>query len=114
MRWGGVILALFIVWHVLDLTTGTVNPRGSAGHPYENVVAAFRTWYGNVIYIVAMLALGLHIRHGFWSAAQTLGAAGPAADRGAEGGADALALRPHRRLPLRTRRRHDRIGELKA
>ena len=38
------------------------------------VVATFHTWYGDVIYIVAMLALGLHIRHGFWSAAQTLGA----------------------------------------
>ncbi|WP_137991938.1 succinate dehydrogenase [Streptomyces vilmorinianum] len=74
MRWGGVILALFIVWHVLDLTTGTVHPGGfQEGHPYQNVVDTFSTWYGNVIYIVAMLAVGLHVRHGFWSAAQTLG-----------------------------------------
>ncbi|WP_084703803.1 succinate dehydrogenase cytochrome b subunit [Phaeacidiphilus oryzae] len=76
MRWGGIILALFIVWHILDLTTGTVNPLGEAGHPYENVVADFRNWWADVIYIVAMCALGLHIRHGFWSAAQTLGANG--------------------------------------
>lgn len=74
MRWGGVILALFIVWHVLDLTTGTVHPNGfEHGRPYQNVVDTFSTWYGNTIYIVAMLAVGLHVRHGFWSAAQTLG-----------------------------------------
>jgi succinate dehydrogenase / fumarate reductase cytochrome b subunit len=76
MRWGGVILGLFIVWHILDLTTLTVNPRAEANHPYENVVADFHNWYANVIYIVAMAALGLHIRHGLWSAAQTLGANG--------------------------------------
>jgi succinate dehydrogenase / fumarate reductase cytochrome b subunit len=76
MRWGGVILGLFIVWHILDLTTLTVNPRAEADHPYENLVADFHNWYANVIYIVAMAALGLHIRHGLWSAAQTLGANG--------------------------------------
>ncbi|MFD0164287.1 succinate dehydrogenase cytochrome b subunit [Streptomyces decoyicus] len=81
MRWGGVILGLFIVWHILDLTTLTVNPRAEAGHPYANVVATFSTWYGNTVYLVAMLALGLHIRHGFWSAAQTLGAGRPGRDR---------------------------------
>jgi succinate dehydrogenase / fumarate reductase cytochrome b subunit len=77
MRWGGVIIGLFLVWHILDLTTGTVNPLGEAGHPYENIVADFRNWWADLIYIVAMGALGLHIRHGFWSAAQTLGANGP-------------------------------------
>ncbi|MFF9479641.1 succinate dehydrogenase cytochrome b subunit [Streptomyces sp. NPDC014733] len=77
MRWGGVILGLFVLWHLLDLTTGTVNPLGDPGRPYENVVADFRNWWANVIYLVAMAALGLHIRHGLWSAAQTLGATGP-------------------------------------
>ncbi|MCL7494454.1 MULTISPECIES: succinate dehydrogenase cytochrome b subunit [Streptomyces] len=81
MRWGGVILGLFLVWHILDLTTLTVNPRAEAGHPYANVVATFSTWYGTTVYLVAMLALGLHIRHGFWSAAQTLGAGRPGRDR---------------------------------
>ncbi len=77
MRWGGVIILLFLVWHILDLTTGTLNPLGEAGHPYQNIVADFQNWWANVIYIVAMAALGLHIRHGVWSAAQTLGANGP-------------------------------------
>ncbi|TJZ51008.1 succinate dehydrogenase cytochrome b subunit [Streptomyces piniterrae] len=92
MRWGGVILGLFLVWHILDLTTLTVNPRAASGHPYANVVATFSTWYGNVVYIVAMLALGLHIRHGFWSAAQTLGANRPGRDRVLKTTANLLAL----------------------
>ncbi|MFJ6215619.1 succinate dehydrogenase cytochrome b subunit [Streptomyces sp. NPDC092296] len=91
MRWGGVILGLFIVWHILDLTTGTLNPRGQAGHPYENIVADFRVWYVDVIYIAAMLSLGLHIRHGFWSAAQTLGANNRTRDRALKATANALA-----------------------
>ncbi|MFD3442829.1 succinate dehydrogenase [Streptomyces sp. NPDC058685] len=92
MRWGGIIVALFIVWHLLDLTTLTVNEHAQPGHPYENVVATFSTWYGNVIYIVAMLAVGLHIRHGFWSAAQTLGVGNAARDRALKTLAGGLAL----------------------
>lgn len=81
MRWGGIILALFLVWHILDLTTGTVHSGFQPGHPYANVVHTFHTWYGDVIYIVAVLALGLHIQHGFWSAAQTLGVGSVKRDR---------------------------------
>ncbi|MFF3400061.1 succinate dehydrogenase [Streptomyces sp. NPDC002659] len=92
MRWGGIILALFIVWHLLDLTTLTVNENAEPGHPYENVVATFSTWYGNVIYIVAMLAVGLHVRHGFWSAAQTLGVGNATRDRALKTVANVLAL----------------------
>ncbi|WP_246213757.1 succinate dehydrogenase cytochrome b subunit [Kitasatospora viridis] len=92
MRWGGVILGLFIVWHILDLTTLTVNPRAEAGHPYENLVATFRTWYGDTIYIVAMLALGMHVRHGFWSAAQTLGLNNRRRERALKATANLLAL----------------------
>lgn len=92
MRWGGVILGLFIVWHILDLTTLTVNPAAEQGHPYQNIVASFSTWYSGAIYCLAMLALGLHVRHGFWSAAQTLGVNNPRRDRALKLGANALAL----------------------
>ncbi|MCQ9135439.1 MULTISPECIES: succinate dehydrogenase [Streptomyces] len=93
MRWGGVILGLFLVWHLLDLTTGTVHSGGfQEGHPYQNVVDTFSTWYGNAVYIVAVLALGLHVRHGFWSAAQTLGAGSRTRDRALKAVADVLAL----------------------
>ncbi|MEO3844363.1 succinate dehydrogenase [Streptomyces sp. B22F1] len=92
MRWGGVILGLFIVWHILDLTTLTVNENAQTGRPYENTVATFSTWYGNVVYITAMLALGLHLRHGFWSAVQTLGVASPARERALKTVTNTLAL----------------------
>jgi len=91
MRWGGVVLGLFIVWHILDLTTLAVNPRAQPHHPYENVVASFSTWYGAGLYIVAVLALCLHVRHGFWSAAQTLGAGSARRDRALKTAADVLA-----------------------
>lgn len=81
MRWGGVILALFVVWHVLDLTVGVVNPDFRHGQPHHNVVVDFQVWWINLIYIVAMVMLGLHINHGFASAAQTLGVTRPARRR---------------------------------
>ncbi|QXE33400.1 succinate dehydrogenase [Streptomyces sp. GMY02] len=93
MRWGGIILGLFIVWHILDLTTGTAHPGGfQPGHPYQNVVDTFSTWYGNAIYIIAMLALGLHVQHGFWSAAQTLGAGSATRERALKTTATVLAV----------------------
>lgn len=76
MRWGGVVIALFVVYHVLDITVGTLNPDYLAGHVYHNVTADFRLWFVAAFYTVAMAALALHIRHGVWSATQTLGLAG--------------------------------------
>jgi succinate dehydrogenase / fumarate reductase cytochrome b subunit len=74
MRWGGVTLLLFIVWHLLNFTVGKVNVRGgSTDDPYNLLVDSFETWWLTLIYLVAMLMLGAHLHHGIWSAAQTLG-----------------------------------------
>jgi succinate dehydrogenase / fumarate reductase cytochrome b subunit len=73
MRYGGVIIALFLVWHLLDLTVGVANPHFEAGRPYQNVVRDFQVWWINLIYIVAILLVGLHIQHGFTSAGRSLG-----------------------------------------
>ena len=75
MRWGGVIIALFVVYHVLDLTTGTLNPIGDRTEPYGNVVADFapHRWYVTAAYALAVLAVGLHLRHGLHSALRSLG-----------------------------------------
>ncbi len=73
MRWGGIIILLFIVYHILDLTLGAVNPNYIHGDVYHNVIASFSLWYVSAFYIVAMLALGLHLYHGVWSMFQTLG-----------------------------------------
>jgi succinate dehydrogenase / fumarate reductase, cytochrome b subunit len=73
MRWGGVIIGLFVIYHILDLTTGTLNPLGVRGEVYDNVVADFSRWYITLVYTLAVVAVGFHVRHGVWSALQTLG-----------------------------------------
>ncbi|WP_245645176.1 succinate dehydrogenase cytochrome b subunit [Pseudonocardia acaciae] len=75
MRWGGVIIALFVVYHLLDLTTGTLNPHGQHLQVYQNLEADFAPgrWYVTVFYVLAVVAVGFHVRHGLWSALQTLG-----------------------------------------
>jgi len=74
MRWGGLTLLVFIVWHLLEFTVGKVNVSGGATNdPYNLLVDSFDVWWLTLIYLVAMAALGLHLHHGVWSASQTLG-----------------------------------------
>src|SRR3712207_3918752 len=73
MRWGGVSILLFVIYHILDLTTGPLNPNGVQGEVYDNVVAVFSRWYITLAYTLAVVTVGLHVRHGVWSALQTLG-----------------------------------------
>ncbi len=74
MRWGGLALLLFVVWHLLNFTIGKVNVTGGpTNDPYNLMVDSFQTWWLTLIYLVAMAALWMHIRHGVWSAGQTLG-----------------------------------------
>ncbi len=73
MRWGGVIILVYVIYHLLDFTFGRVNPSFVPGDVYHNVVASFRVWPVSAAYVVAMLVVGLHIYHGLWSAGQTLG-----------------------------------------
>jgi succinate dehydrogenase / fumarate reductase cytochrome b subunit len=77
MRWGGVILLLFIVYHLLHFTTGTAHPDFIEGDVYHNFVTGFQSVPVSVVYIFAMIALGLHLRHGVWSMFQTLGVSHP-------------------------------------
>lgn len=76
MRWAGVLLVAFVIFHLLHLTGGVVG--FGAGQfkdlaVYQNVVAAFAVWPVALFYIVAMGALCLHLSHGIWSMLQTLG-----------------------------------------
>ena len=85
MRWGGVLLLLFIILHILHFTTGQVDPadwRGqvdAAGRRdvYGNLVASFHIWWVSAFYVLAMIFLGLHLYHGAWSSVRTLGYAKP-------------------------------------
>ncbi len=74
MRWGGVTLLVFLVWHLLNFTIGKINVSGGpTNDPYNLLVDSFSVWWLTLIYLVAMTALGMHLHHGVWSAAQTLG-----------------------------------------
>jgi len=73
MRWGGVTLALFVVYHVLHFTTGQAHPQFVEGAVHHNFVTGFKNPYVSGVYILAMCALGLHLWHGVWSLLQTLG-----------------------------------------
>ena len=85
MKWGGVLLLVFIVFHILHFTTETVDPGGWRGMTdleghrdvYGNIIASFRIWWVALFYIVAMIFLGLHLYHGAWSSVRTLGYAKP-------------------------------------
>lgn len=75
MRWGGVIVLLFVIYHILDLTTGTLNPAGGGTDPSARVIDGFAPdrWYVTLFYTLSVVSVGLHLRHGLFSAARTLG-----------------------------------------
>lgn len=77
MRFGGVILALFIVYHILHFTTGQAHPEFEHGAVFRNYVLAFQNPLVFVVYLAAQIALCFHLYHGVWSVFQTLGANHP-------------------------------------
>jgi succinate dehydrogenase / fumarate reductase, cytochrome b subunit len=80
MRWGGVIIVLFVVYHLLDLSIGTANPGYVKGDVFRNTVASLEQWPVAAAYILSVGAVCLHLYHGVWSMAQTLGANQPRYD----------------------------------
>lgn len=80
MRWSGPIILLFLIYHLLDFTFGPTNPNFVPGEVYGNVISSFSVWYISAFYIVALLALGLHLYHGAWSMFQSLGMINPKYD----------------------------------
>lgn len=75
MRWGGVILAGFLVFHLLQFTAQVVTTGFQAGAtPYDMVIASFSQWWVTLVYLVWVAIVCLHVRHGVWSALTTLGA----------------------------------------
>ena len=77
LKWGGVLLLVFIVFHLLQLTLGVVHPRFAHLDPYNNVVVGLSNPIIVAFYILAMLALALHLYHGIWAVVRTLGVARP-------------------------------------
>jgi succinate dehydrogenase / fumarate reductase cytochrome b subunit len=73
MRWTGIIVVIFLVWHLADLTWGWANPDFIRGAVYWNVDTSLSRWPVALIYIVGNLALGVHLFHGTWSLFQSMG-----------------------------------------
>ncbi len=78
MIWSGAMIAAFIIYHLLDLTTGLANTAQYQDlHAYENLVYSFRRIPVSVFYIIAVSLLGMHLYHGIWSMFQTMGFSHP-------------------------------------
>ena len=77
MRWTGVIVGLFVVFHLLDLTWGQLSPHFVRGDPYDNMYRSFQRGWVAAVYIVANIALGIHIFHGAWAMFNSLGINNP-------------------------------------
>jgi len=73
MRWGGLALLLFVIFHLLHFTTQTITIGDAHASPAARVLDSFGHWWGVLIYAVAMVFLGMHLLHGIWGAAMTLG-----------------------------------------
>ena len=83
MLWTGVLLAGFVVFHILHFTTGTIRIGAfEHGAVYANVFASFRHGFAAALYIGMMVVLALHLYHGVWSMFQTLGLDNPDRNRG--------------------------------
>jgi succinate dehydrogenase cytochrome b subunit len=80
MRWSGVVVLVFIVYHLLHFTIGTVHPNFVHGAVHQNFVVGLRVVWVAVFYIIANLLLGLHLFHGVWSMLQSLGVSHPRYD----------------------------------
>jgi succinate dehydrogenase / fumarate reductase cytochrome b subunit len=77
MRWGGPLLLLFIVYHLLHFTVGSVHPSFIRGDVYHNMIVGFQNPLVAFFYVLSMVALGLHLFHGITSMLQTLGLSHP-------------------------------------
>jgi succinate dehydrogenase / fumarate reductase, cytochrome b subunit len=77
MRWTGVIILLFVLFHLADLTWGAANPNFVRGDPYNNLIYSLQRPAVAAIYMVAMIALAIHLSHGAWSMFQSLGLNNP-------------------------------------
>jgi succinate dehydrogenase / fumarate reductase cytochrome b subunit len=77
IRWGGLLILVFLVYHILHFTTGTLHPDFVELNPHHNVTTGFRHPLVAAIYLLAMAAVGLHLYHGVWSSGRSLGLSQP-------------------------------------
>jgi succinate dehydrogenase / fumarate reductase cytochrome b subunit len=77
IRWGGGLILVFLIYHILHFTIGTAHPDFVEGDPYHNVATGFHHPVVVGVYLVALAAVGLHLYHGVWSSGRSLGMSPP-------------------------------------
>jgi succinate dehydrogenase / fumarate reductase, cytochrome b subunit len=77
IRWGGALILIFLVYHILHFTVGTAHAGFMEGNPYHNVATGFRNPLVVVFYLIIMAFVGLHLYHGLWSSGRSLGVSAP-------------------------------------
>jgi succinate dehydrogenase / fumarate reductase cytochrome b subunit len=77
IRWGGALILLFLVYHILHFTVGTAHSSFVEGNPYHNVATGFRNIFVVLFYLVVMAFVGFHLYHGVWSSGRSLGVSPP-------------------------------------
>jgi succinate dehydrogenase / fumarate reductase cytochrome b subunit len=77
IRWGGALILIFLVYHILHFTTGAAHPDFVELDPYHNVMTGFQNPWVAGFYLIAMVAVGLHLYHGLWSSGRSLGMSQP-------------------------------------
>jgi succinate dehydrogenase / fumarate reductase, cytochrome b subunit len=92
IRWGGGLILVFLVYHILHFTVGTAHPDFVEGDPYHNVSTGFRNLGVVIVYLLAMAAVGLHLYHGVWGSGRSLGMSPPSPNPFRRTAALALAL----------------------
>ena len=92
MRWGGMIIGLYVVYHLMHFTWGNAHPHFVPGDVYANLITGFQSVPVVAVYLVALVMLMLHLYHGLWSALQTVGVSHPEYDRMVHGLAAVVAV----------------------
>jgi succinate dehydrogenase / fumarate reductase cytochrome b subunit len=77
MRWTGVIVFGYLIFHLLDLTTGQANPDFVEGEVHANMIASMQRWPVAIVYILCNIAVAVHLYHGMWSMFQSMGLNSP-------------------------------------
>jgi succinate dehydrogenase / fumarate reductase, cytochrome b subunit len=77
IRWGGALILIFLIYHILHFTTGAAHPDFVELDPYHNLTTGFRNPWVAGFYLIAMMAVGLHLYHGLWSSGRSLGVSEP-------------------------------------
>jgi succinate dehydrogenase / fumarate reductase cytochrome b subunit len=76
----GILIAVYVVYHIMHFTTRNVNTAYSQLHDaagrhdiYSMVVGSFQNPLISIAYIVAMILVAMHVSHGIGGFMQTLG-----------------------------------------